>query len=141
MSSVVPAVQVPRGGSENRHPAGRLHWAAWLPEVINALVVAVPVFFTSAAVVTLYSDASIREGVVDTYKSSAWNVMGVTVFALLGIVFALITRFAADSSRRRRLALYQMVLLVTCMIVVGYQHHRLMKRITAMTGQTFGGFP
>jgi len=88
-----------------------------------------------------YSDEEIRQSLVDTYEPSAWTLIEVCTLSVVGIACALLTRAASSRRTRRRIAAIQLVLMVAAVGVAAYGHHRLMRRTTKLTGQTFGGFP
>jgi hypothetical protein len=120
---------------------GRAHWAAWVPEAVNAAIVALVVVAALKRVIWPYSDADIQASLVDTYEPSAWGVLIVCVVGLVGIGGAALVRSVAQSRARRRIAVLQIIFLLVCIALAGWQHHTLMKRTTELTGQTFEGFP
>jgi hypothetical protein len=115
-------------------------WARWVPEIANAFIIAMAAFGAYLNL-TSYSDEEIRQSLVDTYEPSAWTLIQVCTLSVVGIACALLTRAASRRPTRRRVAVIQLVLMVAAVAVAAYGHHRLMRRTTALTGQTFGGFP
>ena len=130
---------VPDGAREADHGWGR----AWilLPEVLNASVLIVPLLLCGRATLVPYSDDAIRASLVDTYEPSAWRVWIAAAFASAGIVFAIVTYRIARRPWRRRAAFAQALLLTACIGLQVAEHYHLMLRTTALTGQTFAGFP
>jgi len=132
--------------TERARPANRnrgwgfLGWAKWLPEIGNAAIVASAVLLALTSLVS-YSDDEIRQSLVDTYEPSAWNFIGVCILAVLGVIAALVAKSAAVHSFRRRMAIMQIALMLTAVVVAASGHYRLMQRTTRLTGQAFGGFP
>ena len=116
-------------------------WARWLLEAGNAVIVSVALLCALVSVTESYSDEQVRQSLVDTYEGSAWNFVAVCLFALLGIGCAVLARVASHSRTRRHVDLLQIALMIVSIGVAAYEHHRLMQRTTALTGQTFGGFP
>ena len=125
---------------KSSHPWGILGWARWLPEIANGGIVLLTALFSVVSLIS-YSDAAIRQSLVDTYEPSAWNFIGVCILAFLGVLAAVIARVAAKHSVRRRLASIQVAIMVASVAVAAFGHWRLMQRTTELTGQTFGGFP
>jgi bacteriorhodopsin len=107
----------------------------------NASIVGLVVFAVLERFLRPYSDADIQASLVDTYEASAWGFLVVCVVGLVGIAAAALVRFVGHSPVRRRIAVLQVVLLLACIALAGWQHHSLMKRTTELTGQTFEGFP
>jgi cytochrome bd-type quinol oxidase subunit 2 len=119
---------------------GTLGWAGWLPEVANGALVAIIALGALASLVS-YSDAAIRQSLVDTYEPSAWNFIFVSILAVVAIGCAFLTRAASERPIRRKLAAFQVALMLLAIGVTAFGHYRLMRRTTGLTGQTFGGFP
>lgn len=113
----------------------------WLPEAVNATLVALVVISAVTGFTAPISDARIQASLVDTYEASAWGFFAVCLLATAGIAAAILTRLGAQSPVRRRIAVVQIVLLLACVALVGWHHQQLMQRTTDLTGQTFGGFP
>lgn len=137
----VPATTGEVTGAPARRRWGRARWAVWLPEVLNASIVALVVTSAATSFSAPTSAAEIQGSLLDTYEVSAWGFLAVCVLAVAGIAAAALTSLGAQSPVRRRIAVVQIVLLLACVGLVGWQHHQLMKRTTDLTGQTFGGFP
>ena len=137
MTGLTPQA-VGRPGSDRSW--GRFGWARWLPEVVNAGIVALVLACTVSSLVPL-TDAELRGSALDIYEGSAWNLIGLCVFATVGAVAAVGVYWASESARRKRLAAVQIAIIVVCVAASAFGHLRVMRRITQLTGQTFGGFP
>jgi H+/Cl- antiporter ClcA len=129
-----------RSGSSPSGSWGTLSWARWLPEVGNAAIVAMALLSACASLWS-YSDEEIRQSLVDTYEPSAWNFLAACIFAVIGVACALLARAVSRKAVRRRIAVFQIVLMVASIGLAAYGHQRLMRRTTELTGRTFGGFP
>jgi hypothetical protein len=130
-----------QGMSGRPNPWGILGWAKWLPEVANAGLVALAVLGALAMLLQPFSDDEIQQSLVDTYEPSAWNFIAICIVALAGVGCAVLARVASHTRSRRRVALLQVGVMLASMVLAAYGHHRLMRRTTQLTGQTFGGFP
>jgi hypothetical protein len=130
---------LPDGSTERDRGAGR----AWslLPEVLNACVLGVPLLLCLQATLMPYSDDAIRASLVDTYEPSAWGIWAGGAFTAVGVLLAVMTYRIARRPWRRRAAIAQALLLIVCLALQTSAHYRLMLRTTALTGQTFAGFP
>ena len=120
---------------------GAFRWAAWLPESMNAVVVLAAMVPAFAGLIRPYSDEAIRRSLVDTYNVSAFSLMGVSTMGVVGIVCSVAVAYVTSSRRRRQLAMLQVLVLLVCVGVAAWAHHRLMERTTVLTGQTFEGCP
>ena len=122
-------------------PWGAAGCSAWLPEVANASLVAFALVWTYSSRASRFTDSQIQGSLVDTYEVSSWGFTLLCALAVGGIAAAFLTRVVAQSVARKRLAVLQIAVLLGCILVAGWQHHVLMGRTTALTGQRFEGFP
>jgi hypothetical protein len=122
-------------------PWGMLSWAAWLPELANAFVVILTVLLVVASLVRRYSDAELGDNIVDTYEAAAWAALTTYVIAAIGIACACVAWFAAQAKLRRRLALFQVLLLLLCVGTAAYQQHRLAARVARLQDAPRGEVP
>jgi hypothetical protein len=112
-------------------PWGFARWAAWTPELLNALVVGIPI----AILVELgwpRSDAELQRSMLDIYEGSQWAVFVAAIFVALGVGCAVITRLGSVSSSRRRLAALQIVVLLLAFVAVVALQNQLATRIYAL---------
>ncbi len=122
----------------SRRQWGRWAWAGWVPELANAVIVAIPVLLAIAFVVDPYSDEEVRASIVDTYGVSSLDLFVAGAFASLGIAVALVTSVASRTRRRRRLAYLQVLLLLVAMGSLALQHHRLFERMGRVSKSSGG---
>jgi hypothetical protein len=126
--------------SSNGSRGGRHGPVLWLGEAINALLWLAPLLYGGLVLSLRFSDEEVLASIVDTYEPSAWAVWNALLISIPGVLVAAATAWAS-SGTRRRVALIQVASLWVLALLVCAKHFLLMRHITAITGQTFGGFP
>ncbi len=101
-----------------------------------------PVLQVAAGVIQLGFPADrLRREALDVYEGSVWAVYECMAVCLVGLVGAYGARRLAPASSVARAAVVPALLFAACLVGMSGIHFVLMRRITALTGQTFGGFP
>jgi hypothetical protein len=112
----------------------------WLGEAINVVLWLTPLLYFGIVLSVSFSDEEILASVVDTYEPSAWSLWNALVISAPGVLVGAATAWASAGTRRR-VALMQVASLSVLGLLTSAKHLLLMRHITALTGQTFGGFP